>query len=72
MFYGRQKEMPIEIGNRKFFTMKEFSEEVGRAYSYIRKCVHGLERAKDISEYVKKIENKPMIQEDAKSEFEDS
>jgi len=61
--------MPFTVDGTEYYTLKEFAEEVDRSYSYIRKCARGLQRSKDLSEYVIRIENKPFVSEDALSEF---
>lgn len=63
--------MTVEIDGKTLYTLKEFAEEVERSYSYIRKCVRGIDRAKDLREYVVEIENKPLLQESATAEFGD-
>jgi hypothetical protein len=63
--------MPEEIGDKTYYTMEEFADEVGRKYGYIRKCARGLQRAKDLSSYVRRIGDKPFIDEEAKKEFGD-
>lgn len=61
--------MSIEISGEEFFTMKEFAEKVNCSYSYIRKCVRGIGRSKDLQEYVVRIEDKPLLKKEAEKEF---